>query len=152
MNEARKLVDMVRTKHQLALADIANRIGFSRTYISEVYNEKRQASPDFLAKLQRLAEIPTLKQLMEKEKPSPGLQMGGEVALYAGQREASTPLREEPPNHLAALSMEELEAACAKQMQDAFAATGVNRLLALISLDKLTKELIQRTQKSSTGH
>ncbi len=153
MNVSRKLIDAVRTKHQLSLVEIANRIDFSRTYVSEVYNEKRQASPDFLARIQRLADIPTLVELMSGEKNAPALAMGTGSDSYSRKGPGkSFSVREEPANHLSDLSMEEIEQACEKTMQDALKAQGVDRLLALISLDKLTKELIQRTQKPGPGH
>ena len=48
-------------KHRISIAELANKIGFTRSYASLVINQRREPSVKFKALVQRLLDMPPLE-------------------------------------------------------------------------------------------
>jgi len=63
-------LDLMRNameKHRLSITDMADRIGISRSYASQVYHGKRSPSPKLLRALERLVRMPSICDLEDDD-------------------------------------------------------------------------------------
>lgn len=61
MNSIAELMRAAMQKHQITIAELANKIGFTRSYASLVINNRREPSNKFKASVQRLLDLPSVE-------------------------------------------------------------------------------------------